>query len=96
MFPAFTGKDSYTTLDIEEEVEMTDQFMIYPNPANESVTIYFCGNSSELVEVCDIAGQLIHKNGINAGEQISVMDWVSGIYLVVIPQSGLTKKLIVH
>ena len=95
MFPTFAANNSYTALDIEEEVAVADQFIIYPNPANEFVTIYFSGNSSKLVQVYDMSGQIIYENSINTGEQISVMDWVSGIYLIVLPQRGLTKKLIV-
>ncbi len=96
MFPTFAANNSYTALTIDEEESLSDQLLIYPNPANEWVTIYFSGESSKLVQVYDLSGQLVFERQLNPSEQISVSDWESGIYIVVIPEDGLIKKMSVN
>lgn len=58
-------------------------FGIYPNPANEVVSISINENSISLIEIMDISGKIIYSNQTNTGtETIDVSAWEKGVYLV--------------
>jgi len=80
-----------TALQVEEAMELWGiDFMVYPNPANNNVTIGFRNPSSQLVSIdlLDISGRLIEqiaRTHVNAGMQS--IQWQSehiqaGTYLV--------------
>ncbi|NOQ71354.1 MAG: T9SS type A sorting domain-containing protein [Crocinitomix sp.] len=93
MFPTFAASNSYTALTIDEnQVEL--EVMLYPNPANNSVTIFFESNELENIQVYDVRGQLIHQGAIYSNTEINVADWDAGLYLIVFPELGITRKLV--
>ncbi|MFT5821968.1 MAG: hypothetical protein ACI8ZM_003224 [Crocinitomix sp.] len=93
MFPTFGASNSYTALTINEnEVEL--DVMLYPNPASNSVTVFFGSDEQEDIHIYDVRGQLIHQGAIYSNSEINLADWESGLYLVVFPELGLTKKLV--
>jgi len=88
-----------SALSIEsKEVSHTVEFYLYPNPANQSVTI----NTSirkGLVQVISITGQVVQTEQLNNGNTvISTTKLPSGMYIIQIDgESEMTrKKLIVN
>lgn len=53
---------------------------IYPNPTNDLVTIVFSKSSLDLL-IYDIHGRVISEHKLNSGEQISLEQLQSGVYL---------------
>jgi len=59
------------------------EFGLYPNPANEIVTITSNENSNSTIDVMDISGKLIYSDVIISTHQtIDVSAWEKGVYLV--------------
>ena len=58
-----------------------DNFVLYPNPTNDLVTISFDGNEAEFV-IYDTQGKLIQQSSIHSGEQVSLKDVQTGVYFL--------------
>ncbi len=78
-------------------------FMLYPNPAKELVTIrYNFSGSTATVEVYDISGRNISKNMLTSsnGEiKLDTSTYAAGMYMVVVRQNGVCvaqKKLVIE
>ncbi len=76
----------------------TAQFGLYPNPANESVTLSgLSGN--ETISIVDLAGKTVFSTeNSGATQTINVSDINAGIYNVVVVSNGskTTKKLTIN
>ncbi|MEZ4910905.1 MAG: T9SS type A sorting domain-containing protein [Saprospiraceae bacterium] len=62
----------------------TDLVSIYPNPAQENVTITFDSPSDGVIEVINLRGDLmqkIHDKG-RQSQTIDISDWPSGMYII--------------
>jgi len=71
-----------------EDVAINDEFLMYPNPANQQFNIKIKNNGASKFkefQVLDVLGRKIIDQQIN-GPNITVncSDWTSGIYLVVL------------
>jgi len=66
-----------TTAGTEEYIEKK-QLMLYPNPANSSLTI----QSEGQVQITTILGQVIYRNAINNSITIDLSTFDAGIYFV--------------
>ncbi len=83
------------------EVEQSNGFSIYPNPAIENITVHFSGpqKSAGMLYIQSIDGRIVRKNEIMIGEiktDISVKDLAAGIYLVTVgtDKGNSTRKFI--
>jgi hypothetical protein len=89
---------STDTLLAVDEVGAIAQFSVYPNPANDFVTI--SNDASALissVEITDLNGRVVSNNQLNATEgQISLADLASGVYMLTITtdQGSTVKKIV--
>ncbi|WP_452601824.1 T9SS type A sorting domain-containing protein [Pontimicrobium sp. MEBiC06410] len=94
-FQGQTGTTSYSfaTLTVEEN-ELTG-YSIFPNPANDVVTIKGLENTLSKVEVFNIAGQKVYNSTSNM-ETINVSTFNAGVYFVKLSteEASLTTKLI--
>lgn len=85
------------TVGIEDE-KVVDKFDLYPNPANDLVTIAKIHNGSS-VKVFDVSGKSVYSS-ISTGEQltINIADFTNGIYMVCIENKGnaTNMKLVVN
>ena len=77
---------NYNTLDIEKQV-LTSK--IYPNPANESVTV--SGIDFGKVEIYNGLGKLLLTQDFFGQSQIDVSIFKTGIYIVKVESGGLVK-----
>lgn len=94
MFPTIGAENSFTALTIDENETLSMELVLYPNPATEWVNVYFTNENQEKVEIYDLSGQLIFSARLNANDQIDISGWDAGLYLVVLPNAGITRKLV--
>jgi hypothetical protein len=83
----------------------SNEFVLYPNPANEVVNLVMGTNTTELnglkLKVINVLGQTVEKMNIqNTSMEISTRNWgASGVYFVEITNENntilMTKKVIV-
>jgi hypothetical protein len=81
-----------------DEVNFARSISIYPNPANESVTVFANGVDITKIELMNIAGQVINAvNGTSSTTKLNVSVLAAGVYLVKIytAEGSATKQLIV-
>lgn len=76
----------------------TNSFTVYPNPANNFITISNGENAIiNTVEITDLNGRLVSNNEVNASEgQISIANLASGVYILNITtdQGKAVKKIV--
>lgn len=82
-----------------QENSLLNNFSMYPNPANEQVTISFLAEEDNYkIQLLDVVGKEVkslHNGSMGAGDQKYVLDltnYSSGIYFVSITK-GATKEL---
>jgi hypothetical protein len=72
--------DTETSI-IEESI--TENGIIYPNPANDYINIKLNGISTDKLEICDITGKvLLSQTIINDYQQIQIRDLKRGMYFL--------------
>ncbi|MBL0053280.1 MAG: T9SS type A sorting domain-containing protein [Bacteroidetes bacterium] len=71
----------------------TNSFNIFPNPANEIITVSNLNNAS-LITISDVAGKNIIQQKVNNNtEQINISALLPGYYIVSLETSnGITKQ----
>jgi len=63
--------------------EFAEGFRMYPNPANELVTLSHASQSGFMVEVRNLQGQLVYSNSTTTSTlALDVSGWAKGMYLV--------------
>jgi hypothetical protein len=70
---------------------------VFPNPANEQLTIKTSGTAT--ISVYDATGQLLLQRAVQGTESMPVQHLASGIYQIVIEQNGYKtyrKLMIAH
>ncbi|MDA7803990.1 CotH kinase family protein [Crocinitomix sp.] len=95
MFPTFGASNSYTSLSIEDEIEVAEM-TLYPNPASDYITITNSSAQSQAFQVYDLQGKLIFESQISGQYQLDLQDFNSGFYLVVLPATGQVNKFVVN
>lgn len=78
--------------------DLSSSFNIFPNPANNYVTVLLEHNKNVLLEVINPQSQLILTQSIQNGSIISTGSWQPGIYFfrVVVGNHVLTKKIVIQ
>lgn len=96
---AFSSPASFTTL--LRTAEMEETLIIYPNPANEQITISGIRGKEIQITLVDLLGEMVYsKNIISSGteinETIELTNIPSGIYFITLNIDGktTTQKLI--
>ena len=72
---------------------------VYPNPANEEVTITAKTNNTYTLVITDVLGRSVYKDNFTGRVQLPLNNWQSGFYYVqVMSENGYkeVKKLIVQ
>ena len=90
-----------TTLGINQNAMSNFSVLVYPNPANSSITI----SSNEeieksMIQVTDISGKYIFSQKVQnlISHNINCASWVNGVYLITIydsMQNSKTLRLII-
>lgn len=94
MFPTFGTENAYTALSIEEDETDEADLDLFPNPTNSQFTVRFDSVEQTSVEIYDLSGKRIYADVVLSNESIDVSNWDDGMYLVVFPELGITKKVV--
>lgn len=82
------------------ENEKIDLIKIFPNPAQDKITISYPGNQLENVnvEIVSALGQVVYSSSITSNEQIDISNIANGLYFIHLEGNNLNvspKKLII-
>jgi len=81
------------------ETFSVNSMMLYPNPANDHITIKLAGASAAAFEVRDITGKLVYVSGnVDSGSHmINTSNFAAGVYMLTANSNGAkaTKKFVV-
>ncbi len=84
MIRPFFGK--FLTTDIGPEIEKPIPIVqIYPNPANDNITIYLENNfdySKVTVSICNLTGSLVHQSIQDNNSSINLSGLNEGVYII--------------
>jgi hypothetical protein len=76
-----------------------NSFELYPNPANNNVTIKLTENVNAMATILDLNGKVVKSNAINGVTfTLNTADLISGVYFVQLSNGNevMTKKLIIQ
>ena len=76
--PGTENSIRWITIDHEKSFECS----VFPNPANDIITIKNPGNKTLGINICDILGQIIYKANISDDHTIDLDTFQTGIYLI--------------
>lgn len=81
-----------------EENKVNTQFSVYPNPANNVVTIALTENAEQLTVINSLGQIVFSVNNPSVNETIDLSNFSAGIYLVQVTSNGNTteQKLVVE
>jgi len=88
-----------TTSIAEEPWQANQDFLVYPNPANNNLFIELSDYKNSTLEIRNTVGQVLQNIAVNDSKtQISVNDLASGIYFVIIKNDkrNEVRKIIIQ
>ncbi len=78
-----------------DDVVLSSEIEIYPNPANDFVTIKTHNNIGDLIIISDISGRTLITEEVTADDiQINIADLVKGLYIIKVGDKS--EKLIIR
>ena len=78
-----------------DDVVLSSEVEIYPNPANDFVTIKTHNNIGDLITISDISGRTLITEEVTAGDiQINIADLTKGLYIIKV--GNKSEKLIIR
>jgi uncharacterized delta-60 repeat protein len=82
-------------ISLADLAESEIRFLLYPNPTNDKVTLFFDSNNAR-VKLYDALGKIILQSDIKSGSEISLKNLQTGIYMFVLStEKGIiTEKII--
>lgn len=84
---------------VKNEKLPTAKMNVYPNPAQEEVNIVWNTNTKGEINLYDLTGHLILSKKISKNqstEKFNVQHLKPGVYLIRIPELGLTQKIVIQ
>jgi len=92
MYTTFNGTNS-TGINVNEFI-LTDDLLVYPNPARDIIKISGAIETDHMIEVRNSLGQLIFKENMRGETTIPVSDWPNGLYYI--HCGGANRKILVQ
>ena len=78
-----------------DDVVLSSEIEIYPNPANDFVTIKTHNNIGDLITISDISGRTLITEEVTADDiQINIADLTKGLYIIKVGDKS--EKLIIR
>ena len=78
-----------------DDVVLSSEIEIYPNPANDFVTIKTHNNIGDLITISDISGRTLITEEVTADDiQINIADLAKGLYIIKV--GNKSEKLIIR
>lgn len=81
-----------------KEVKQAPSFSMYPNPANDLVSIQMNNSKNGVVKIVDLVGNIIYSETITSSSKLNTSEFKNGIYFVTIEVDGAkmaSRKLVV-
>ncbi len=84
-----------------EIITGTDPILLYPNPANEYITIHSAMQNIERISICNEYGEMVYNKDIGKAkteQEIDISHFAAGIYSIRIKAAGnqLVRKLMIE
>lgn len=77
--------------------ETITQFDMYPNPANEQLTVTLQGTEDQLMRLTTVNGQTVQQQVLSAGpHSVSTKGLASGVYLLTVGNSQPQRLIVQH
>ena len=78
-----------------DDVQLDNQIVVYPNPANDYIFIENLSNEKSTYQLCDIQGNVYQKGVLNKQAQFNLSKFSSGLYFLKIETSkgNIIKKI---
>jgi hypothetical protein len=100
LYPLYSSTSCPLLMDIQENDVEDKRFRIYPNPANDVVSITLAGSLKlQLLSLTDITGQKLFEIKLTTGNtQLATESLPNGIYFVTVSagEQSATQKLIIQ
>lgn len=81
-----------------KELNQTPSFSMYPNPANDLVSIQLNNSKNGTVKIVDLVGNVVYSETISSSKTLNTSEFKNGIYFVTIESEGqrmTSRKLVV-
>lgn len=95
-FVVFERPSTYTN--VKESDVLTSALStlnVYPVPADKQLNIELKNQQNQPVQICDLAGRVILEERLNNGlNTLDISELNSGVYFVILPETGETLKWI--
>jgi len=81
------------------KVDLNNGFMVFPNPAQDKISVYLFTNTASDIMMYDVLGNEVKQLQTNELQsEINVADLVSGVYLIKIVKDGkaFTQKVMIQ
>jgi hypothetical protein len=80
-----------------QKAEALSHFSIFPNPAKDHTRITITGKQQTSLYLMNTEGKILrHMSRMKNGDNVSLTGLSAGMYLLVSPETGITKKLILQ
>ncbi|WP_051568613.1 CotH kinase family protein [Crocinitomix catalasitica] len=96
MIPTFAAENTFTALSIDETIIDEAEMLIFPNPAQTNFTIQFSSDEQQDVMIYNLQGKLIYQDQVYSNANIDVSYLETGLYIVVLADLGISKKLVLN
>ena len=87
------------TVDTEEPADLERSVRVFPNPANEQISVLLERGLTGMIRCLDAQGRLMaERQALSPTTVVDVTNWPAGLYLIQISNGGglLTKKVVVQ
>lgn len=81
-----------------KELNQAPSFSMYPNPANDLVSIQLNNSKNGTVKIVDLVGNIVYSETISSSKTLNTSEFKNGIYFVTIESEGqrmTSRKLVV-
>ena len=98
MNPTFSATNSNTPVGVEAIIVEKNRFIIYPNPANDNLTVQLEESIESQIIIRDLNGRVLMSENTRAlNTRLNLSNLASGLYVITIANKDFTstKKLII-
>lgn len=82
-----------------KDVKPSVTFSVYPNPADDLLTLSVQGSSENTVKIVDVLGNVVMEDKMNTTKKIDVRDLKNGVYILTVYANGTllqTRRVVVR
>lgn len=80
-------------LSVSDAEEVKEKLMVYPNPANQTITILTQEKPNQVIVISDVYGRIVKQiTSHTSATTINVQEWPNGVYILSV--NGKTAKLV--